>query len=168
MLKSLGLAVAVSLFTMDSFSAVLQPIAPTRRGNEVILFDAAVHGPDAFRNYTASWRKGSELVPLAVQVTKNAERFVQFSYEKEKGTAISLIRFENLPHPPEGTRYSGIRLVIDYDKQDYTHISIASRFSDNTQVTTPLVLEQGINEYDISGGFRRAKFPPDWSRLNWI
>jgi len=168
MLKLRGLVVVVSLFAANSFSAVPSPITPSRGRDALVLFDAARHGPEAFRNYTASWRKGSELVPVTIPVTKGAEKFVQFSYKKDKGTAISLIRFENLPRPPGGVRYNGIKLVIDYDKQDYTHISIASRFSDNTQVTTPLVLERGTNEYEISGGFRRAKFPPDWSRLDWI
>ena len=168
MLKSLGLIVTISLFTVDSFSAIPPPITPSRDGSMVVLFDAAKDGPKAFRNYTASWRKGSNLVPVTVSVTRNAEKFVQISYEKEKGTAISLIRFQNLPHPAEGTRYSGIRLVIDYDKQDYTHISVASHFSDDTQLTSPLVLEQGTNDYEISSGFRRTKFPPDWRRLEWI
>jgi hypothetical protein len=166
--KSLSLITVVGLLALDSFAAAPAPITPTRHEGALVLFDTARHGPEVFRNYTASWKEGSNLVPVTVQATRNAERFVQFSYEKDKGTAISLIRFENLPRPPEGTQYSGIRLVIDYDKQDYTHISIASRFSDNTQVTSPLVLERGTNEYEISGGFRRAKFPPDWNRLSWI
>jgi hypothetical protein len=100
MLKLLGLAIAVSLFTADSFSAVPQPVIPTRYDNEVVLFDAATHGPEAFRNYTASWREGSNLVPVIVSITRNSEKFVQISYKEEKGTAISLIRFENLPGPP--------------------------------------------------------------------
>jgi len=123
MLKLRGLVVVVSLFAANSFSAVPSPITPARGRDALVLFDAARHGPEAFRNYTASWRKGSELVPVTIPVTKGAEKFVQFSYKKDKGTAISLIRFENLPRPPGGVRYNGIKLVIDYDKQDYTHVA---------------------------------------------
>jgi len=166
--KSLSLITVVTLLALDSFAAAPAPITPTRHEGALVLFDTARHGPEVFRNYTASWKEGSNLVPVTRQVTKNGEKLVEISYEKEQGTAISLIRFASLPKPPRGIRYNGIRLVIDYDKDDYSHISVSSSFSDNTMLTSRLVLEQGTNEYEISGGFRRAKFPPDWNRLIWI
>ena len=151
-----------------SFGAASEPIVPATEDGELVLFDAAKHGPEVFRNYTASWKQGSNLVPATRQVAKNGEKFVEISYEKEQGTAISLISFESLPEPAAGKQYNGIRLVIDCDRVDYSHISVASSFSDNTKLTSRLVLEQGTNEYLISTGFRRAKFPPDWNRLSWI
>ena len=168
MQKSLSLATIVGLLALDSFAAGPAPITPTRYEGTLVLFDAARHGAEVFRNYTASWKKGSNLIPVMKPVTKNGEKFIEISYDKEQGTAISLIRFKSLPEPAAGTRYNGIKLVIDYDKGDYSHISVSCSFSDDTQLTSRLVLEQGTNEYLISSGFRRAKFPPDWNRLSWI
>ena len=78
---------------------IYEPIVPARENGEVVLFDAAKHGPEVFRNYTASWKEGSNLVPVMKPVTKDGEKFIEISYEKERGTAISLIRFESLPEP---------------------------------------------------------------------
>ena len=166
--KTIILKTILMLPFLVAIGVASEPIVPAEENGEIVLFDAAKHGPEVFRNYTASWKEGSNLIPVTRQVTKNGGRFVEISYEREEGTAISLISFENLPKPPEGMRYSGIRLVIDYDRDDYSHISVASSFSDDTKLTSRLVLEQGANEYLISSGFRRAKFPPDWNRLSWI
>ena len=166
--KTITLTTCIALLFVGSFGVASEPIVPAREDGEVVLFDAAKHGPEVFRNYTASWKEGSNLVPVTKQVTKDKEKFVEISYEKERGTAISLISFEGLPKSTKGTRYSGIKLVIDYEKDDYSHISVASHFSDDTQLTSRLVLEPGTNEYLITGGFRRAKFPPEWNRLSWI
>lgn len=166
--KPIVALIVCALLTSALSAAAPGPISPVREEGELVLFDAARDGPEVFHNYTASWKEGSNLVPVTRQVTKSGEKFVEISYEKERGTAISLIRFESLPKPARGMRYNGIRLVIDYDKDDYSHISVSSSFSDNTQLTSRLVLEQGTNEYLISSGFRRAKFPPDWNRLSWI
>ena len=165
---ALCLMTSLTLQQLVSFGVASEPIFPAKENGEVVLFDAAKHGPEVFRNYTASWKKGSNLVPVTRPVTKDGEKFIEISYERERGTAISLIRFENIPEPPEGMRYNGIKLVVDYDKDDYSHISVSSSFSDNTRLTSRLVLEKRTNGYLISSGFRRAKFPPDWNRLSWI
>lgn len=162
----------VVLTMILSCACVLQAGVPTTspvlENGEVVLFDAARDGPDVFRNYTASWIKGSDLVPVTRRVARGGETFVEFSYEKNEGTAISLVRFENIPPPAEGSRYSGIELFIDYDGADYSNVSVQSHFADDTAVTTRLTLERGTNVYRISEGFRRAGFPPEWSRLSWV
>ena len=167
-MKPLGLVVLVSALTLQTFGAETSPVTPVHRDGALILFSAVRHAPGVFRNYTASWKKGSNLVPATQPMTKGGDAFVEFSYVGEQGTAISLLRLEHLPHPPIDTRYSGVRLVIDYEKDDYRSVSIQSSFSDKTTLTSRLVLEQGTHEYLISDGFRRARHPPDWNRLDWV
>jgi hypothetical protein len=156
------------LLFLVPFGIAAEPVVPARENGELVLFDADKHGLEVFSNYTASWIEGSNLVPVMRQVTKNGEKFIEISYRKEQGKAISLIRFESLPVPPTGMRYNGIRLVIDYDKDDYNYISVRSRFSDETLLISRLVLERGTNEYVISSGVRQAEYPPDWNLLSWI
>lgn len=168
MKTAVGLITIVGLLAPGQFTAAQVPITPLRRDGALVLFDAAEHGPDVFRNYTASWKAGSRLVPVTRPVTRNGEQFVEIAYEKERGTAISLLRFQQIPAPPPGRRYNGIRIVVDYDREDYSHISVSSHFADDTGLTSRLVLEPETNAYVISSGFRRADFPPDWSRLSWI
>lgn len=143
-------------------------IVPTLENDELVLFDAETHGLDTIRNYTATWKEGSNLIPVTEQVTRNGEQYVEISYRKERGTAMSLIAFENVPKPAEGFRYDGLKLVFDYDSDDYSHISMSAAFSDNTQLTTRLTLEKGKHDYRVTDGFRRAKFPPKWDLLIWV
>jgi len=143
-------------------------IEPTLEGGEVVLFDPERHGLDTIRNYTATWKEGSNLIPVTKQVVKNDEQYVEISYRKERGTAMSLIAFEHIPKPEQGLRHDGLKLVLDYDRDDYSHISVSAAFSDNTQLTTRLTLEKGKHEYRITSGFRRAKFPPNWDLLTWV
>ncbi|MHC4331545.1 MAG: glycoside hydrolase family 20 zincin-like fold domain-containing protein, partial [Planctomycetota bacterium] len=166
--KTTILTMSFMLPFLVSFGVASETVVPARENGELVLFDADKHGPEVFRNYTASWIEGSNLVPLMRQVSKNGEMFIAISYQKERGLAISLIRFESLPMPLRGMQYNGIRLVIDYDKDDYSHIEVTSKFLDETQLTSRLVLEQGTNEYVISSGFRRAEYPPDWNLLSWV
>ena len=166
--KTTILTTSFMLPFLVSLGIAAEPVVPARENGELVLFDADKHGPEVFRNYTASWIEGSNLVPVMRQVTKNGEKFIEISYENERGMAISLIRFESLPLSRRGMRYNGIRLVIDYDKDDYSHIEVRSKFSDNTILSSRLVLERGTNEYVISSGFRRANYPPDWNLLSWI
>ena len=50
-----------------------------------VLFDAGRDDPSAFRHYTASWRKGSDLVPVAAPVEKDGQRFLDIHYTGERG-----------------------------------------------------------------------------------
>jgi hypothetical protein len=133
-----------------------------------VLFDAGRDAPSAFRHYTASWRKGSDLVPVARPVERNGRRFLEIRYTGERGMACSTIRFEALPPPRPGKEYAGLALVIDCDREDFPRIGVQPNFSDKTSLSKALVLDKGLHTYDITRGFRRAKFPPKWNLLKYI
>ena len=166
--SALAAFVFLGLLTTQTTAAEPAKAVPVRQGSELVLFDAGKHGLDVIRNYTASWKKGSNLVPVARLVEKDGERLIEISYTNDRGSALSLVAFENVPQPAPGSRYAGVKLTIDYDGNDYSCLSVQASFSDKTLVTKRLALERGMNEYIVNRGFRRAKFPPDWNRLIWV
>ena len=141
---------------------------PARDGNEVVLFDAASSDFSIIRNYTTSWRKGSNLTPVAKPVEKNGQRFVEFTYRGTSGSACSTFWYQNVPKPDENARYTGIRFTIDYDKDDFAKVSAHGKFTDGTGVTLVLTLEPGCKDYPFAGGFRRAKTPIKWELLSYF
>jgi hypothetical protein len=82
--------------------------------------------------------------------------------------ACSTLYLEEAPAPAGGRRYDGIRLVLDCDRDDYPHIGVQVAFSDDSQLSCDLTLEQGQHEYTIERGFRRAKHPPRWELIRYI
>lgn len=135
--------------------------------DEVVLFDARIHDLSAINNYTASWRKGSNITPVAKKVTRDGKEYVEFSFKGDRGMACSTIYFGKIPNPDEGMNYTGIRLIIDYDRSDYGKVKVNASFSDNTQLTRVLTLDRGTHEYFVRSGFRRADFPPKWELLRY-
>ena len=143
-------------------------VRPMPADGGVVLFDAARHGNGVIRHYTASWQKGSDLTPTGRPVARGKRRYVEISYRGRTGSACSTIHFEPVPPCPAGRRYAGLKVVIDCDRDDYPHVSVAAAFTDKTQLTRNLTLDRGRHEYAIDRGFRRAKFPPDWRKLTWV
>jgi len=152
------------------FSAGLAATAvqPARQQGKVCLFDAARDDPAVLRHYTASWRKGSDLTPVAKPVEKDGRRFLEVRYTGSRGMACSTVFFEALPPPDPGKRYAGLTLLIDCDRDDYPRINVQAKFSDDTQLSKNLVMDRGLHSYTVSAGFRRAKFPPKWGLLRYI
>ena len=158
----MGLVVALS-------SAAEAPVlSPLKEGGELLLFEAGRHDLAAIRDYTASWRKGSDLVPVAQAVTRDGEQWVEFTFRGRQGMACSTLYFEKAPDPDEGMQYRGIRLVLDCDRDDYPHIGVTVAFSDRSQLSHDLTLEKGRHDYLVEGGFRREKHPPRWELLAYV
>ena len=60
--KTITLTTCIAILFVGFFGVASEPIVPAREDGEVVLFDAATHGPAVFRNYTASWKEGSNRV----------------------------------------------------------------------------------------------------------
>jgi hypothetical protein len=169
LLKMIFIIQCFTLFMTPSF-LLAKPVAitPLKQDNEVVLFNAKIHDLDTISNYTASWREGSNIIPVARKVIIDATEYVEFSFKGDKGMACSTIYFDNIPAPDEGMKYAGIKFLIGYDKDDYGKVSVNTTFSDNTLVVKVLTLDEGIHEYSVKSGFRRADFPPKWELLKYI
>ncbi len=66
-------------------------ITPIKERGAVVLFDAAIHDLNTISNYTASWKEGSDIVPISRQISSNGEECVEFSYKGDRGTACSTL-----------------------------------------------------------------------------
>ncbi len=168
--RNISLYWAVSALLLSSVAVMAQPatLVPQRDDGKVVLFDAGRHRLDAVRNYTARWKKGSDLVPVAKQVRKDDHDWIEFAFQGTRGMACSTFYFEKLPPAEEGRQYQGVELVIDCDRDDYPHIGITVAFSDRTQLSCDLTLERGTHNYVVESGFRRAKHPPRWELLHYV
>jgi len=141
-------------------------VSVVRQDGELVLYDAATHGLDVLSNGNTSKR---DFRPVPKIVNKAGQTYVEFSYSGKGGRARSLIRYERLPAPPAGKRYGGVKLTIDYDGTDYAKVDAMAHFHDSSYVgQRPLTLGPGENEYRFSGGFRRAKWPIAWDKLDWL
>ncbi len=87
-------------------------ITPIKESGAVVLFDAAIHDLSTINNYTASWKEGSDIVPISRQVSSNGEECVEFSYRGDRGTACSTIYFSEIPECNKGMAYTGIKLTL--------------------------------------------------------
>lgn len=156
------------VFPMAAFSATVTPL---KTNGNVIIFDADRDSLDVISNYTMSWVKDSDIIPQAELISKNGKQWVKISYTGTKGKGNSLVEIkkEALPSLREKDRiYSGISLTIDYDGPDFEKLPVRAQFRDNTEVIVELSLEKGVRKYTVTGGFRRAAFPPDWDKLQSI
>jgi hypothetical protein len=149
------LMILSSIIFLFPFLAAAKPmtITPMKENGEVILFDSDTHDLNTINNYTAGWKKGSDIVPVAKEVTKGGEKYVEFSFSGNKGMACSTIYFSEIPDPDESMMYTGIVLVMDYDGDDYAKVSVNSSFSDKTSLTRALTLDKGTEEYPVKSGF---------------
>jgi hypothetical protein len=166
--KRWAIVVATAFLLRTSHAAAPRKAKPIVRNGELVLFDPSHHELGLIRHYTARWQKGSDLVPVGRRAVKGGERYVQISYEGRTGAACSTIFFEKMPDLGPGETYAGLKLIIDCDRDDYPHISVACHFSDETQLTRDLTLDRGRHEYVVNSGFRRAGFPPKWGLLQWV
>jgi hypothetical protein len=143
-------------------------LTPVKEAGGAVLFEAGHSDPAAINNYTASWRKGSDLAPATRPVTKNGEPYVEFSFRGSQGMACSTIYFEPTPPPDSGKIYRGLRLITDCDRDDYPHMGISVHFQDKSGLTVDKALEHGRQEYLIETGFRREKQPPRWDQIAYV
>lgn len=145
-----------------------QKVIPEHKGDELLLFDAEIHGLDVTRNYTATWREGGELTPVARLVDVGGVQFVEFSFKGERGMACSTTCFAELPPPGADMMYQGLAVTVGYDKDDFGEMGLRAHFSDGTMVLYKVALERGIEKYSLRGGYRRAKTPVDWPKLDHV
>ena len=164
----LSWASVVTLLASSTAMAEPPVLVPLKQGGEVLLFDAGRHGMDGLRNYTASWKKGSDLLPIARPVSKYDETWIEFMFQGRQGMACSTFYFEKPSDPDAGMQYRGIQLVLDCDRDDYPHIGVTVAFSDQSQLGHDLTLEQGRHEYLVDRGFRRERHPPRWDLLRYV
>jgi hypothetical protein len=161
----------ILVFPMVASAAVASEPAefvPWKDGDDAVLFDAGRGGLEGLRTYTASWRKGSDLKPLASPVSKDDEKWIEFTFQGRQGMACSTFYFDKLPEPDEGLQYRGIQLVLDCDRDDYPHIGVTVAFSDQSTLSCDLTLEQGRQDYLVDRGFRRERHPPPWNLLRYV
>ncbi|MBN1675630.1 MAG: hypothetical protein JXR37_31600 [Kiritimatiellae bacterium] len=143
-------------------------VVPERRDGVLWLFEPAVHGFDAIRHYTTTWNKGSDCFPVPNPVKRRGRDMLELSYKGRHGAGCSTVYFKNIPEPPAGKRYAGVRIEIEYDRDDFPHIGVTSGFSDGTQTATDHTLEKGFHEVEITKGYRRAKHSEQWNLLDYV
>lgn len=143
-------------------------LAPAKEGQEVLLFEAGHHDVSMIQNYTARWKAGSQLVPVAKAVTDDDGPWIEFAFRGTNGMACSTFFFEKMPDPDLDRSYAGLSLTIHCDRDDYPHIGVNAVFSDNSQIAHDLALDRGTHRYVVETGFRREKRPPDWSLLSHV
>lgn len=163
-----NLSSAVLLMGSLTDAADAPRLTPQRQGGDVVLFDAGRNNPTTIQNYTARWKAGSDLVPVARAVTKDGEAWVEFAFRGTNGMACSTAFFAQMPPPDPGMLYRGICLTIDCDRDDYPHIGVNVNFSDKSQLSHDLALDRGRHEYLVESGFRREKQPPNWALLSHV
>ncbi|MBN1676372.1 MAG: family 20 glycosylhydrolase [Kiritimatiellae bacterium] len=149
-------------------TAAAEKFVPVKQDGDLVLFDPATHDPSLISNYTHGGHKGHDLKPVVRPITRDGRKWLEFTYTGKRGTACSTFYFENVPKPAETTRYTGIRFTIDYDGTDYGKVNTMAKFGDGTGVYAVLTLEPGTKDYEFRGGFRRAKHPPDWSKISYM
>ena len=164
--SAMALCIVAPAFAAES--AAVTKFLPIEQGGELVLFDAATHDFSVIRNYTASWKKDSDLTPVVKSVVKDGQRFVEFTYRGSQGTACSTFWYEDAPQTVAGTQYVGLMFTIDYEGDDFAKVSINAQFTDGTGVTAPLTLERGCRNYVFRKGFRRAKHSPQWALLRYF
>ena len=158
------LALVVACFEMVSAAGPIK-LTPTKTAGELLLFEAGRHELSSINNYTARWKKGSDLTPVAKQISKDGEAWIEFAFQGRQGMACSTLYFVKPPEPDAGTCYRGIKLLIECDRDDYPHIGVNIVFTDQSQLSHDLALEQGRHEYVVERGFRREKHPPRWELI---
>ena len=160
--------VAAAVSAQAAKAAKVAKFSPVKERGELVLFDAATHDFSVIRNYTASWNKGSDLVPVVRPVVKDGQTLAEFTYRGKQGSACSTFWYENVPEPDKGMRYRGLRFTIDYDYDDFAKVHAKACFTDGTALDSPLTLEPGCKDYVFRKGFRRAKTPVKWELLNYM
>ncbi|HUT94638.1 MAG TPA: glycoside hydrolase family 20 zincin-like fold domain-containing protein [Thermoguttaceae bacterium] len=170
MTRRIYLSWASAFTLLASSTAMAEPPAfvSAKHGGEVLLFDAGSHDLNGVRNYTARWKKGSDLLPTATPVSKDDSNWIEFTFRGRHGMACSTLYFEKLPEPDAGMQYQGIQFILDCDRDDYPHIGVTVAFSDQSTLSHDVTLEQGRHEYLVNSGFRREKYPPHWDLLRYV
>ena len=139
------------------------------QAKELVLFDAEKNAVTELVNKTMSWEKG-DLTPQAKLIEKNGKKIVDITYSGSTGaawTGISVAQLPDVRAELEKNKGSieGIKVIIDYDNDDFTKIIASCDFDDNTSLSKTLALDKGTKEYIIKTGFRKADFPPKWELL---
>jgi hypothetical protein len=136
---------------------------------ELVLFDLDTHPATKVKHTTQPWTKGSDIVPVAVEVEKADGKILEITYTGTQGIGTTMIilspeEIDSLErmHP------SGIKLLIDYDQDTSGELSVISFFKDGSTLTSKVKLEQGLNEYPITTGFHSPKIPLEWGLLSKI
>jgi len=146
-------------------SANAADLAPFKERGGLVLYEAATHGADGVSN--GGW--DGDMVPVMKLVRRAGKAYAEFSYKGKTGKARTVFWYnEQLVAPEESMRYAGIKLAIDYAGDDYAKLEIAAHFRDGSQVSGGLTLEPGEKEYTFTGGFRHAKWPIVWEKLDWV
>jgi len=147
-------------------------VIPFKGKNEIILWDADKNSEKDFINYTTVWKKGSDMMPQLTTVESENGKWLKFSYTGSRGSGISKLDIEKEKLSqmlPDGTEFSGIKLLIDYKGAEFEKIELKTVFTgENDFIVSHTPLEKGIKEYTLTKGFRRADFPPDWTKLKYI
>ena len=121
--------IVIALVVGSATPAAPPEFGPFKVDDGLLLFDATRHDGSAVRNYTASWRNGSDLVPVATAVTKNEKRWIEFRFRGSRGMACSTLYFAEPLAPDKGKRYEGVTLVLDCRTATTTRTSACrSRF----------------------------------------
>jgi len=141
----LSWASIVPLLVSPAASAEPAVFVPRNDGGDVVLFDAGQGELGGLRNYTASWRKGSDLKPTATPVSKGGQPWIEFAFHGRQGMACSTFCFDKPPAPDVGRQYRGIRLVMHCDRDDY---------ADRSQAILPVRLTNDVKRFDTASATR--------------
>lgn len=156
------------IFLSSFVAAEPSRVTAKRVDGETVLFDAARDAADLFRHYTASWKEGSDLVPVPEPAGAGHEGTLGISYRGSRGMACSTLYVGELPNAKPGHVYNGVRLTVEYDGDDYAKLGVNLGFTDSTTLSYHMTLDKGRRTYEVVRGFRREKSPPDWALLGHV
>jgi hypothetical protein len=145
-------------------------IIPFEDNGHVVLFDAAKHGITDLYGQSANWIKDSDLKPMLSLTNQDQQQWVDVTFSGSNGMAQLSMMIDNkdgnigLP----GSKSTGIKLNIDYPHDGYSNIQIVCVFKDQTNLTKTFTLEKSTQDYVITSGYRKAKFPPQWDLLSQV
>jgi len=137
--------------------------------SELALFDADIHPPTKLRHFTQPWTKGSDIVPTAVAVDKDGGKMIEITYAGGNGMGTTMLDLTpDEVNSLQNINAAGIKLLIDYEQEDFSKLNVISFFTDKSSLTTKITLEKGLKEYSVKSGWRKAETPLRWSLLKKI
>ncbi|MFA6569399.1 MAG: glycoside hydrolase family 20 zincin-like fold domain-containing protein, partial [Victivallales bacterium] len=136
---------------------------------ELVLFDADVHPATKLRHFSQPWTKGSDIVPVSITVEKDGGRMLEITYTGRQGAGTTMVNLnKDEINSLQNMRPGGIKLLVDYDQEDFSKLNVISFFTDGSTLTTKITLEKGLNEYPVTSGWRKAATPLRWELLSKI
>lgn len=125
-------------------------VAPVLKDGALVLVESGSNA-NIFSNSTCGWIKGSNLKPKVSEGKDDISNYFDFNYSGNKGFARSVAFLTKGwgSVVPEGKKVTGVRLLIDYEKNDFSKIILNCRAQNGGRFSRHFALIKGNKEYLI-------------------